>query len=157
MAGQLQQLQSNSLPYRGWKCAPTPFRAPQFTSMPGKAMTEARAHSLSRDSDSLAGPHDQTEVFLTDFGRPLPPTTPVPSVSGSQLVGGSIYVPPFPPTIGTRGATLNSAHAEELYTLTSKCRLHSIGLACSFCQLSGEEAAGRLQALATAQDILCNP
>ena len=40
--------------------APTPFRTLQFTSMPGKATTEARVHSLSRDSDSLAGPHDQT-------------------------------------------------------------------------------------------------
>ena len=88
---------------------PTPFLMPQFTSMPRKAMTEARVHSLSRDSDSLAGPHDQTEVFLTDFRWSLLPTTPIPSVSGSQLVGGSMYASPFPLTIGTRGTTLNSA------------------------------------------------
>ena len=47
---------------------PAPIRVPQFTSTPGKATTKARACSLSRDSDSLAGPHDQTEVFPTDFG-----------------------------------------------------------------------------------------
>ena len=94
--------------------APTPFHVPQFTSTPGKAMTEARACSLSRDSDSLAGPHDQMEVFPTDFGQSLPPTTPVPSISGSQLVGGSMYAPLFPLTIGTGGATLNSAQVEEL-------------------------------------------
>ena len=137
--------------------APTPFHEPQFTSMPGKAMTEARAHSLSRDSDSLAGPHDQTEVFPMDFGWPLPPTTPIPSISGSHLVGGSMYAPPFPLTIGTGGATLNSAQVEELYTLSSECRLLSIGLACGFCQLSGEEAVSRLQALATTQEILRKP
>ena len=137
--------------------APTPFRTPQFTSMPGKAMTEARAHSLSRDSNSLAGPHDQMEVFPMDFRWSLPPTKPVPSISGSQLVGGSMYAPPLPPTIGTRGATLNSAQAEELYTLASECRLLSIGLVRGFCQLSGEEAAGRLQALAATQEILCKP
>ena len=135
----------------------TPFHMRQFTSTPGKEMTEARVHSLSRDSDSLAGPHDQTEVFLTDFGQSLSPTTPVPSISGSQLVGGSMYAPPFPPTIGTGGATLNLAQVEELYTLASECRLLSIGLVHSFCQLSGEEAASRLQALATAQEILCKP
>ena len=136
---------------------PTPFRVPQFTSTPGKAMTEARVHSLSRDSDSLAGPHDQMEVFPTDFGQPLPPTTPVPSISGSQLVGGSIYAPLFPPTIGTRGTTLNLAQAETLYMLSSECRLLSTCLACGFCQLSGEEAASRLQALATTQEILRKP
>ena len=76
---------------------PTPFHAPQFTSTHGKAMTEARACSLSRDSDSLAGPHDETEVFPTDFGWSLPPTTPIPSISGSQLVGGSIYAPALAP------------------------------------------------------------
>ena len=119
-------------------------------------MTEARACSLSRDSDSLAGPHDQMEVFPMDFGRSLPPTTPVPSISGSQLVGGSVYALLFPPTIGARDATLNSAQAEELYMLASECRLN-IGLARGFCQLSGEEAAGRLQALATTQEILCKP
>ena len=137
--------------------APTPFHAPQFTSMPRKAMTEARVHSLSRDSDSMAGPHDQTEVFLMDFGRSLPPTTPIPSISGSQLVGGSVYAPLFPPTIGAAGASLNLAQAEECYTLISECRLLSIGLACGFCQLSGEEAAGQLQVLATAQEILHKP
>ena len=137
--------------------APTPFCAPQFTSTPGKAMTEARAHSLSRDSNLLAGPHDQMEVFPMDFGWSLPPTMPIPSISGSQLVGGSMYAPLFPLTIGARGTTLNSAQAEELYTLTSKCRFLSVGLACSFCQLSGEEAASRLQALATAQEILHKP
>ena len=63
---------------------PTPFCVPQFTSMPGKAMTESRVHSLSRDSDSLAGPHDQMEVFPTDFGWSLPLTTPVPSVPTSR-------------------------------------------------------------------------
>ena len=136
---------------------PTPFRAPQFTSTPGKATTEARVCSLSRDSDSLAGPHDQTEVFPTDFGWSLPPTTPIPSVSGSQLVGGSMYALPFPLTIGVGGATLNWAQVEELYTLVSECRLLSIGLACSFCQFSGEEAASRLQALAATQEILCKP
>ena len=136
---------------------PTPFHVPQFTSMPGKAMTGARAHSISRDSDLLAGLHDQTEVFQMDFGWSLPPTTPVPSISGSQLVGGSMYAPPFPPTIGTGGTTLNLTPVEELYTLASECRLLSIGLACGFCQLSGEEAASRLQALATAQEILCKP
>ena len=136
---------------------PTPFHTPQFISMPGKAMTEARVHSLSRDSDLLAGPHDQMEVFPTDFGQSLPPTIPIPSISGSQLVGSSMYAPLFPPTIGARGATLNSAQAEELYTLTSKCRLLSISLAGGFCQLSGEEAASRLQALATTQEILCKP
>ena len=133
---------------------PTPFRMPQFTSTPGKAMTEARASSLSRDSDSLAGPHDQTEVFPMDFGWSLPPTTPVPSVSGSQLVGSSVYAPLFLLTIG---AALNLAQAEELYTLTSKCRLLSIGLVRNFCQLSGEEAVSRLQALAATQEILCQP
>ena len=137
--------------------APTPIHAPQFTSTPGKATTEARVHSLSRDSDLLASPHDQTEVFLMDFGQPLPPPTPIPSISGSQLVGSSTYALPFPLTIGTGGATLNLAQAEELYTLTSECRLLSIGLGCSFCQLSGEEAASRLQALTTAQEILCKP
>ena len=86
---------------------PTPFCMPQFYSMPGKAMMEARAHFLSRDSDSLAGPHDQTEVFPMDFGRSLLPTTPVPSVSGSQPVGGSMYAPLFPLNIGRGGATLN--------------------------------------------------
>ena len=136
--------------------APTPFRTPQFTSMPGKALTEARVHSLSRDSDSLAGPHDQMEVFQTDFGRSLPPTTPIPSISGSQLEDGSMYAPPFPPTIGTGGTTLNLAQAEELYMLASECRLLSISLVHSFCQLSGEEAASRLQALAT-QEILRKP
>ena len=120
-------------------------------------MTEARAHSLSRDSDLLAGPHDQMEVFPMDFGWSLPPTTPIPSISGSQLVGGSMYAPLFPPIIGARGATLNSAQVEELYMLTSKCRLLSVGLACSFCQLSREEAASRLQALAATQEILCKP
>ena len=108
-------------------------------------MTKARLRSLSRDSDSLAGPHDQTEVFPMDFGWPLPPPTPIPSISGSQQVGGSVYVLLFPLTIGAGGATLDSAQAEELYMLTSECRLLSIGLACSFCQLSGEEAASRLQ------------
>ena len=128
--------------------APTPFHMPQFTSMPGKATTKARVHSLSRDSDSLAGPHDQTEVFLMNFGRSLPPTTPIPSISGSQLVGSGMYALPFPITIGAGGTTLNSAQAEELYMLASECRLLSIGLARGFCQLSGEEAASRLQALA---------
>ena len=137
--------------------APTPFRAPQFTSMPGKAMTEVRVHSLTRDSDLLADHHDQTEVFPMDFGQSLPPTMPIPSISGSQPVGGSVYVPLFPLTIGTGGATLSSAQAEELYMLASKCRLLSICLACSFCQLSGEEAASRLQALATTQEILHKP
>ena len=137
--------------------APTPFCAPQFTSTPGKAMTEARAHSLSRDSNSLAGPHDQMEVFPTDFGRSLPPTTPVPSISESQPVGGSVYAPLFPLTIGTGGTTLNLAQAEELYMLASECRLLSIGLVRGFCQFSGVEAASRLQALATNQEILCKP
>ena len=137
--------------------APTPFHAPQFTSMPGKATTEARVCSLSRDSDLLAGPHDQMEVFPMDFGQSLPPTMPILSISGSQLVGGSMYTLPFPPTIGAGGATLNSAQAEELYTLASECRLLSTGLAHGFCQLSGEEAASRLQALATTQEILCKP
>ena len=136
---------------------PTPVRVPQFTSTPRKATTEARVHSLSRDSDSLASLHDQMEVFPIDFGQPLPPTTPIPSVSGSHLVGGSVYAPLFPLTIGAGGATLNSTQAEELYMLTSKCRLLSIGLVCGFCQLSGEEAVSRLQALATAQEILCKP
>ena len=120
-------------------------------------MTEARVYSLSRDSDSLTGPHDQMEVFLMDFRWSLPPTTPIPSISGSQLVGGSMYAPPFPPTIGTGGATLNSTQVEELYTLASECRLLSIGLVHGFCQLSGEEAASRLQALATTQEILRKP
>ena len=120
-------------------------------------MNEARVHSLSRDSDSLAGPHDQTEVFLMDFGRPLPPTTPVPSISGSHLVGSSMYALLFPLTIGTGGTPLNLAQAEELYMLASKCRLLSICLAHGFCQLSGEEAVSRLQALATTQDILRKP
>ena len=137
--------------------APTPVHMPSFTSMPRKAMTEARAHSLSRDSDSLASPHDQTEVFLTDFGWPLPPPTPIPSISGSEPVGSSIYALPFPLTIGTGGATLNSAQAEELYMLASKCRLLSIGFAHGFCQLSGEEAASWLQALTAAQEILSKP
>ena len=137
--------------------APTPFCAPQFTSTPGKATTEARVRSFSRDSDSLAGPHDQMEVFPTDFGWSLPPTTPIPSISGSQPVGSSMYAPLFPLTIGTGGATLNLAQAEELYMLASECRLLSIGLACSFCQLSGEETASRLQVLATTQEILHKP
>ena len=136
---------------------PTPFCMPQFTSMSWKVTTEARACSLSRDSDLLAGPHDQMEVFPMDFGQSLPPTMPVPNVSGSQLVGGSVYASLFPPTIGAGGTTLNSAQAEELYMLASKCRLLSVGLACGFCQLSGEEAAGRLQALATTQEILHKP
>ena len=136
---------------------PTPLHMPQFTSTPGKATTEARARSLSRDSDSLAGPHDQMEVFPMDFGWSLPPTTPVPSISGSQLVGRSMYAPPFPLTIGVRGATLSSAQVEELYMLASECRLLSIGLACGFCQLSGEEAVSRLQVLATTQKILHEP
>ena len=135
---------------------PTPIHVPQFTSTPRKATTEARVRSLSRDSDSLAGPHDQMEVFPTDFGQPLPPLTPVPSISGSQPVGGSIYAPPFPLTTGAGGATLNSAQAEEFYTLTSECRLLSIGLARGFCQLSGEEAVGQLQVLTTTQ-ILRKP
>ena len=118
----LSLIRDGSVSFRG--LAPTPFLAPQFTSMPRKA----RAHSLSRDSDSLTGPHDQTEVFLTDFGWSLSPTTPIPSISGSQLVGGSMYAPPFPPTIGARGTTLNSAQAEELYMLVSECRLLSISL-----------------------------
>ena len=63
----------------------------------------------------------------------------------------------FPLTIGAGGATVNLAQVEELYTLTSECRLLSIGLEHGFCQLSGEEAASRLQALATAQKILCKP
>ena len=120
-------------------------------------MMEARVRSLSRDSHSLAGPHDQMEVFPTDFGQSLPPTTPVPSISGSQPVGGSVYAPLFPLTIGRGGGTLNSAQADELYTLSSECRLLSIGLVRGFCQLSGEEAASRLQALAAAQEILCKP
>ena len=125
--------------------------------MPGKAMTKARVHSLSRDSDSLAGPHNQMEVFPPDFGWPLPPPTPVSSISGSQPVGGSMYALPFPLTIDTGGATLNLVQVEELYKLTSECRLLCIGLACGFCQLSGEEAASRLQALTTTQEILCKP
>ena len=76
-------------------------------------MTETRVYSLSRDSDSLTGPHDQMEVFPTDFRRSLPPTTPIPSISGSQLVGGSMYAPSFPPTIGTGGATLNLTQGED--------------------------------------------
>ena len=151
----LSLIRNGSVSFR--TLSPTPFHMPQFTSMPGKATMEARVCSLSRDSDSLAGPHDQMEVFLMNFGQSLPPTTPIPSISGSQLVGGSMYAPPFPLTIGTGGATLNSAQAEELYTLTSECRLLSIGLACGFCQLSGEEAVNRLQALATTQEILCKP
>ena len=134
--------------------APTPFHVPQFTSMPGKAMMEARVHSLSWDSDSLAGPHDQMEVFPMDFRWSLPPTTPIPSMSESQPVGSSVYAPPFPLTIGAGGTI---TQAEELYMLTSKCRLLSIGLACGFCQLSGEEAVSRLQALAAAQEILHKP
>ena len=137
--------------------APTPFHAPQFTSMPGKAMTEARVHSLSRDSDSLAGPCDQAEVLPMDFGWSLPPTTPVPSISGSQLVGSSMYALLFPSTIGARGTTLNLAQVEELYTLAFECRFLSIGLVHGFCQLSGEEAASRLQALAATQEILHKP
>ena len=137
--------------------APTPFRTPKFSSTPGKAMIEARVRSLSRDSNSLAGPHDQKEVFPMDFRQSLPPTTPIPSISGSQLVGGSVYALLFPPTIGAGGTTLNSAQAEELYTLASKCRLLSIGLARGFCQLSGKEAVSRLQALATTQEILQSP
>ena len=137
--------------------APTPVHASQFTSTPRKAMTEARVCSLSRDSDSLADPHDQMEVFPMDFRQPLPPTMPVLSISGSRLVGGSMYAPLFPLTIGARGTTLNSAQAEEIYMLASECRLLSIGPACGFCQLSGEEAASRLQAPATAQEILCKP
>ena len=92
-----------------------------------------------------------------DFGWPLSPTTPVPSISGSQLVGGSVYALPFPLTIGTRDTTLNSAQVEELSTLASECRLLSIVLAHGFCQLSGEEAASRLQALAATQKILRKP
>ena len=137
--------------------APTPFHVPQFTSTPGKATMEARVHSLSRDNDSLAGPHDKTEVFPTDFGWSLPPTTLIPSISGSQPVGGSVYAPLFPLTIGARGATLNSTQVEELYTLATRYRLLSIGLMCGFCQLSGEEAVSRLQALAAAQEILRKP
>ena len=94
---------------------PTAFHTPQFTSTPEKAMTKARAYSLSRDSDSLAGPHDQMEVFLMYFGQSLPPTTLVSSISGSQLVSGSMYAPPFPPTtlrhhteLGTSGGTLHA-------------------------------------------------
>ena len=94
----------------------TPFRAPQFTSMPGKVTTEARAHLLSRDSNLLAGPHDQTEVFPMNFGWSLPPTMPIPSISGSQ---------------GPRVS--------------------------GFCQLSGEEAVSKLQALAITQEILHKP
>ena len=135
----------------------TPFHAPQFTSTPGKATTEARVHSLSSDSDSLAGPHDQMEVFPMDFRQSLPPTTPVPSISRSQLVGGSMYAPLFPPIIGTGGTTLNLAQVEELYMLTSECRLLSISLVRGFCQLSGEEAVSRLQALATAQESCASP
>ena len=41
--------------------------------------------------------------------------------------------------------------------VASGCRLLSIGLARNFCQLSGEEAASRLQALATTQEILHKP
>ena len=52
---------------------------------------------------------------------------------------------------------MNSAQVEELYMLASKCRLLSIGLLRSFCQLSGEEAAGRLQTLAATQEILRKP
>ena len=137
--------------------APTPIHVPQFTSTPWKAMTKTRAGSLSRDSNSLAGPHDQMEVFPPDFRRTLPPPTLIPSISGSQPVGSSTYAPLFPLTIGAGGATLNSAQAEELYQLTSECRLLSIGLACGFCQLSGEEAASRLQALTATQEILCKP
>ena len=137
--------------------APTAIRMPQFTSTPRKAMTKARVHSLSSDSDSLAGPHDQTEVFPMDFGWPLPPTTPIPSVSGSHLVGGSMYAPLFPLPIGTRGATLNSTQAEELYMHSSECRLLSVSLVHGFYQLSGEEAVSRLQALAAAQEILHKP
>ena len=40
---------------------------------------------------------------------------------------------------------------------TSECRLLSVGLARGFCQLSGEEAVSRLQALATTQEILRKP
>ena len=123
---------------------PTPFHVPQFTSTPRKAATKTRAH-------------DQMEVFLTDFGQSLPPTMPIPSISWSQLVGSSVYALPFPPTIGARGATLNSAQVEELYTLASKCRLLSVGLVHGFCKLSGEEAASRLKALAIAQEILHKP
>ena len=136
---------------------PTPLHVLQFTSMPRKATTEAWVRSLSRDSDSLAGPHDQTEVFPTDFGQPLPPPMPIPSISGSQPVGSSAYAPPFPLTIGTGGATLNLTQAEELYTLASECRLLSISLVRSFFQLSGEEAVSRLQALAITQEILHKP
>ena len=162
MAGQLQQLRGNSLPYREWKHVfqkprPNSLLCAPFTPTPGKATTEARARSLSRDSDSLAGPHDQMEVFPMDFGRSLPPTTPIPSISGSQPVGSSMYAQLFSLTIGAGGATLNLAQAEELYMLTSECRLLSIRLACSFCQLSGEEAASRLQALAATQEILHKP
>ena len=154
-----QQLRGNSVPYLGRSASfgsltPTSFHVPQFTSMPGKATTEARARSLSRDSDLLAGPHDQMEVLPMDFGQSLPPTTPDPSISGSQPVGGSMYAPPFPLTIGAGGATLNSAQVEELYMVASECRLLSIGLAHSFCRLSGEEAVSRLQALAATQEIL---
>ena len=127
------------------------------TSMPRKTTTKARVCSLSRDSDSLAGPHDQMEVFPMDFRQPLPPPTPIPSISGSQPVGGSVYAPLFPLTISAGGATLNLAQAEELYMLASECRLLSIGLARGFCQLSGEEAASRLQALTTTQEILRKP
>ena len=136
---------------------PTPFHVPQFTSTPGKAMTEARARSLFGDSDLLAGPHDQTKVFPMDFGWPLPPTTPIPSISGSQLVGSNVYALLFPLTIGTGGTTLNLTQAEELYMLASECRLLSIGLVHSFCQLSEEEAVSRLQALASTQEILHKP
>ena len=151
----LSLIRDGSVSFRS--LTPTPFHAPQFTSTPGKATMEARVHSLFRDSDSLAGPHDQMEVFLMDFRWSLPPTTPVPSISESQPVGGSMYAPLFPLTIGTGGATLNSAQVEELYTLASEYRLLSMGLACGFCQLSGEKAASRLQALAITQEILCKP
>ena len=97
------------------------------------------------------------EVFPTDFGWLLPPTTLIPSISGSQLVGSSVYAPSFPLTIGARGTTLNSMQADELYMLTSECRLLSISLVHGFCQLSGEEAASRLQALAATKEILHKP
>ena len=148
----LSLIRDGSVSFRS--LAPIPFHTPEFTSTPGKATTEARVHSLSRNSNLLAGPHDQMEVFPTDFGWSLPPTTPIPSISESQPVGGSMYAPFFPLTIGAQGTTLNSAQAEELYTLTSECRLLSLGFARSFCQLSGEEAVSRLQALAAAQEIL---
>ena len=78
--GQLSPIRDGSTLFRS--LTPTPIRVPQFTSTSGKAKTKARVHSLSRDSDSLAGPMIRWKSSHRTLGGHFLPLHPFPASQG---------------------------------------------------------------------------